>query len=238
MLTDQQTQSPYSQGYRPERASRRRAPLTENAEGMLRGAFHLITPFLQGWRDRWGATPGEVAMRLPGDEIVPDPRYHYTHAITIKAAVAQVWPWLVQLGQGKAGYYSYQGLENLAKCEIYNVYEIRPAWQDVKPGDVVRMSAQPTLPSFPVAQVIPNRVLVLGAPPKVSAGETGVSWVFYLHEVGPSETRLIVRWRIWFAAGWQNWLSYGPALTGALSFVMETKTMETIKRLAEGDRVS
>jgi len=54
---------------------------------------------------------------LPGDDLVAYPKGDYTHAITIRASAAEIWPWLVQLGQGRGGFYSYEWLENLVGCQ-------------------------------------------------------------------------------------------------------------------------
>ena len=90
----------------------------------LAGAFliaaALLTPFLRLWRTKWGATDAEVHRSLPGDDLIPHPKWRYTHAITIRASAAEVWPWLVQMGQGRGGMYSYEWLENLVGCDIHN----------------------------------------------------------------------------------------------------------------------
>lgn len=68
-------------------------------------AIHLaLGPLLHRWRTKWGATDDEAAASLPGDELVRSPTWKYTHAITIVAPRAAVWPWLVQIGQGRGGF--------------------------------------------------------------------------------------------------------------------------------------
>jgi hypothetical protein len=69
----------------------------------------LIRP----WHLHWGATDEEVKEPLPGDEVVSHPRLEATHAITIDAPASDIWPWLVQMGQNRGGFYSYTWLENL-----------------------------------------------------------------------------------------------------------------------------
>jgi hypothetical protein len=86
---------------------------------------------------RWGSTPIERAAALPGDELVPDPNQQ-THAVTISAAAAAVWPWLVQIGQGRAGFYSHDRLERMVGARITNAEKIHPEWQRVGVGDLVR----------------------------------------------------------------------------------------------------
>ena len=70
------------------------------------------------WQRRWGATDEEVCRKLPGDDQVPQPDTQWTRAITIKAKAADIWPWLVQIGQGRSGYYSYPWLEKLMGSRV------------------------------------------------------------------------------------------------------------------------
>jgi hypothetical protein len=90
---------------------------------------------IRPWHRRWGATEEEARMTLPGDELVPDPGYENTRAVTIHASAEEVWTWLAQIGQDRDGFYSYEWLENLAGCDIHNANRIYPEWQDVKAGD-------------------------------------------------------------------------------------------------------
>jgi len=84
------------------------------AEGIA-GAFliaaALITPFLRHWRTKWGATDAEVHRSLPGDDLVPHSKWGWTHAITIRASTAEVWPWLMQMGQGRGGMFFLDELD-------------------------------------------------------------------------------------------------------------------------------
>ena len=75
----------------------------------------LTAPLYRRWHLRWGATPEEVASSLPGDELLPSARFVCTRAVTIAAPPAAVWPWLVQVGCGRAGWYSHDLLDNLAR---------------------------------------------------------------------------------------------------------------------------
>ena len=74
---------------------------TVMGEGILNGAI------------KGGATAEEIERELPGDELVLNPRWGYTHAVTVQAEPAEVWPWLAQIGQGRGGFYTYELLENL-----------------------------------------------------------------------------------------------------------------------------
>ena len=86
---------------------------------------------------RWGATDEEVARALPGDELVAAPTFDATRAITIEARPEDIWPWLVQVGVSRAGWYSYDHLDNLGRPSARRII---PELQGLKPGDVLPMS--------------------------------------------------------------------------------------------------
>jgi hypothetical protein len=88
------------------------------------------------WMTNWGSTVAERQMALFGDELTPEGAGQSTKAITINAPADIVWQWLVQIGQNRAGYYTYTWLENLVGADIHNVNEIRPEWQTLNVGDV------------------------------------------------------------------------------------------------------
>src|SRR5689334_7890503 len=99
-------------------------------EGLL-VAVAAYAAWLRPMHLRWGATSQEVSRPLPGDDLVPHPKGKSTHAITINSPAPNIWPWLVQLGQNKGGFYSYSWLENLVGCHMRNTDRIVGEWQDV-----------------------------------------------------------------------------------------------------------
>ncbi|HET9897575.1 MAG TPA: hypothetical protein VFQ44_21795 [Streptosporangiaceae bacterium] len=102
------------------------------AVGVLAASYHLA------WQHRiatWGATDGEAAAHLPGDELCPDPDFITTRAIAISAPPNLVWPWLVQMGSGRAGRYSYDWIENLFGLDMHSADVLLPQFQDLSPGD-------------------------------------------------------------------------------------------------------
>src|SRR5690242_10440737 len=101
------------------------------------GAAIAYALVFRPWHLRWGATDEETTETLPGDALVPHPKSQATHAITIHAPVAEVWPWLVQVGQDKGGFYSYTWLENLVGCQMRNADRIVPQFQQLQVGDKV-----------------------------------------------------------------------------------------------------
>ena len=116
---------------------------------------------------RWGTTAAERSAWLPGDDLARDARYRVDHGITIKAPADSVWPWLLQLGQNRAGFYSYDWLERLAGDEIRNADRIHPEWQRISTGDLVRATQPGYLGGrfgelgWRVVEVVPGRALVL-----------------------------------------------------------------------------
>ena len=128
---------------------------------------------------RWGATAAEAAGALPGDELVSGARYRSTRAITIAAPAAAVWPWLVQMGQGKGGFYTYDALENLMRLNIHSADRIVAEWQSAVAG-VDKVDLAPD-GSVPMALTIcdPERAFVIrtGAPgePAVAPAASSVA---------------------------------------------------------------
>ncbi len=190
---------------------------------------------------RWGATAEEVQQALPGDEFVAHPRYVSTRAVTIKAPADDVWPWLVQMGQGRGGLYSYAWLETIAGCDVRNAERILLEFQRLKVGDTVRLTPEGRYNlALTVALLEPARALVLRTPApaagdrskSMEAGYPDATWAFILEPLDERTTRLIVRWRS----------DYKPAPMGSffnqyglepVHFLMERKMLLGIKGRAE-----
>ncbi|HEY6877777.1 MAG TPA: hypothetical protein VI299_07145, partial [Polyangiales bacterium] len=100
--------------------------------------FSLFLLGVRPWYLRWGASADEVNARLPGDELL-DTAEQSTRAVTIDASAERVWPWLLQLGQDRGGFYSYTLLENLVGTNMENVDVLRPELQHWKLGDKLWM---------------------------------------------------------------------------------------------------
>ena len=189
------------------------------------GALAAYVLAVRPWHIRWGATDEEVTEKLPGDELVERPNVEATHAIDINAPVAEVWPWLVQIGQDKGGFYSYAWLENLVGCQLRNADRVLPEFQHLNVGDTVRL--HPQAPPLPVLICEPPRTLVLG-----NNMEFPGTWGFYLKESDGGGTRLIVRGRGEWGPGLLNWLGAHVLLEPA-HFIMERKMLLGIKSRAE-----
>jgi len=189
-------------------------------------ALAVYAVFVQPWMMRWGATDAEVQMTLPGDDLVPNPTTQSTRAITIHTPAAEVWPWLVQIGQDRGGFYSYTFLENMVGADIHNLNRIIPEFQPLEVGDFVR-SVPPDYMSgrlgdmggWYVAALEPNRTLVLKG------------WgAFVLDPVDEKSTRLIIRSRFDFR-GLVRVPEY--LILQPIHFIMERRMMLGIKEQAE-----
>ena len=194
-------------------------------------ALHLLTPFLRSSRSHWGLEPEVAARAYPGDELVPEPRWSWTHGIEIEVPTERVWPWVAQIGADRGGFYSYQWLENLAGCDVRNAETTKPEWQHRK-GDL--LSLHPAMPPIPVVAVEPERFFLAHAP----AGDRSrpwvtVSWLFFLEPLGPEMCRLISRFRTDCSDDLATRLAYGPTLTESIGFVMDRQMLRGVKARAE-----
>ncbi|MEO9110454.1 MAG: SRPBCC family protein, partial [Jatrophihabitantaceae bacterium] len=114
----------------------------------------------------WGATKTERATVWPGDELVNGPARSVTRAVTIQAPAEQVWRWLVQIGENRAGVYGYEKLEDLLGIDVPHTDCIKPLWQRLTEGDEVDLPGRnwfgsPDIETHTVATVVPGQVLVL-----------------------------------------------------------------------------
>jgi len=183
---------------------------------------------------RWGATEDEASGVLPGDRILADPDLVATRAITIGAPPDAVWPWLVQLGQARGGFYTYDLLENLAGCRIRNADRIVPEWQHIAVGDEVRLHPKVALT---VTEVNPGLALVLrGAVPVGDAPPPyDFTWAFVVAERLDGATNLVVRERYAYTHKWAA-LLVEPVTV--ISFLMSQKMLRGIRDRAERAHLS
>jgi hypothetical protein len=211
--------------------------------GTLAGA-----PLLRRRYQRWGATELEVERPLPGDHLVPEPQLQSTRAIDIAAPPTRVWPWLMQLGWGRGGLYSFDGLENLIGCDLHSAdvllddvepFEIGgllragppgyPAWQVVEldePHHLVLLAIDPRNPD-------PGRAVEPPEPTESTEAATvheASSWQWTLEAICDGRrTRLITRTRTSYRPGTAVlWHVLEP-----VSFVMERRMLLGLRDRAE-----
>lgn len=180
----------------------------------------------------FGTTEAERAAVLPGDELTPGADLVATRAVGIDAPPAQVWPWLVQMGQGRGGFYTYDALENLAGCDIHSADALVEEWQHLTVGDEVRLAPEVALR---VAVLEPGRALVLhGAAPVDDDGPMpfDFTWAFV---VKPDDddgvaSRLVVRERYVYRTSWADRMVEPVSW---VSFVMTERMLRGIRERAE-----
>jgi hypothetical protein len=177
----------------------------------------------------WGSLPAEHGLVLPGDPDRRQASLELQHAVTVNAPPEAVWAWLVQLGQDRAGFYSYDWLERAFGVNIRNTYEIRPEWQARQAGDRVRATQENYLrgafgrePGWTVTEVVPNRAMVLQY------------WgAFVLEPTADGKTRFIIRTKV-ADPGVPVWAAPLDMVAFQLPhFIMERRMMLRIKSLAE-----
>jgi hypothetical protein len=184
----------------PERPSvaRRLAPaVTVVALGLAASAA------VERWSRRWRGTDVECRMDLPGDDLVPRPDARITRAVTIDAPPAAVWPWLVQIGADRGGFYSHDLLEDLLGLGIHSADAVVAAWQDRSVGDLVLANRTGTA-GWVVADVVAERALVLELADMATSRSVNGSdraplqfvWSFVLEPLPGGRTRLLVRERM------------------------------------------
>ena len=169
------------------------------------------------WQRRWGATDEEVCRAMPGDDVLRPDAPSTTRAITIDSPPEDVFPWLVQIGYGRGGWYSYDWIDNDGQP---SVDRIDPALQRLAVGDRIEFfpGAGPV-----VREIAPNRHIV--------SGGDADSWCLLVAPMLEGRTRLISRWR-------QDWpMTFGARVWATIAdpgaFLMEQKMLRRIRDLAE-----
>jgi hypothetical protein len=162
----------------------------------------LYAMVVRPWLVRWGATDLEREKSLPGDELVPSAKYNTTHSLTVHAPAEAIWPWIIQLGQGRGGFYSYDWIENLIGLDIHSADRIIPELQSLNAGDTISLAPENAMPMW-VTTFDPPRALVLSTghpespphPGNYLKSEIAGSWAFILEPIDETTTRFIVRFR-------------------------------------------
>jgi hypothetical protein len=177
---------------------------------------------LHPWIMTWGATAEEQRMALPGDEA--DPSAYFTRAITIHAPAAEVWLWLLQIGQDRAGFYSNTWLENLFFGDIHNGAEIRPEWQERAVGDRPPMAG--AVGRGLLGDVSKLRIRALDPERMI----TDLPGRFVLQPIDDHSTRLLLREPL----GAAERSGIFGLVWDPMHFVMEQRMLRGINERAEG----
>jgi hypothetical protein len=183
---------------------------------------------IRRWMNRWGATPSDLARVMAGDDLLTDPTYSGTTAVTVNAPPELIWPWLVQIGYQRGGLYSYDWLDRLfGYLDRPSARRILPEFQHLAVGDHIPLGRGP---SWPVAALEPNRALVLDMR---NMGGLDWVWQFGLHPIDETRTRLISRSRVRAHAVWARLLTHAIEPAG---FLMTRRMLLGLQERAEALR--
>lgn len=185
----------------------------------------------------WGSPEPVRELPLTGDVFTQGSSH--TRAVLVEATPAELWAWLIQVGQERGGFYSYQWLENLVGADMRNVYDIRAEFQRLRqPGDTVWLASKHHYKGEGyqiVAEINPLRSLVMVGGDDYERIQKGQqargSWAFYLYPESESKTWLIARSSsgdIGFGNKLLRYCTYEVP-----HYIMERKMLVTIKKLAE-----
>jgi hypothetical protein len=215
--------------------------------------FYILNRFAR----RWGATDNEVLESLPGDELITNPMVETTHAVTVKAPADAIWPWLVQAGYHRGGWYGDELTESFFMKYFWRVIvpeeeradfrpsatRILPELQDLEVGDIIP-DGPPGTAYFDVEALEPNRHMVLYSNSHLKSLATRFlkntflepygefTWVFVLNEESQTRTRLILRTRANYGPPFLRLLSWPFFLAGEVLFTYQI--LKGIKGRAEG----
>jgi hypothetical protein len=185
---------------------------------VLAPAYLLL---IRPWQLRWGANDEEIQRAMPGDEIVEQPTFNATRAVRIHAPAEKIYPWIVQMVVGRAGWYSYDVLDNLARKSAETIL---PEYQNPQVGEVVAMSPDGKQ-GMRVKDFQPDQWMLWWDP----TGDS--SWAWQIYPDGATASRLVTRVRVKY-----RWLSPTILFSLLIEFadiVMMRKCMLNIKRRAE-----
>jgi hypothetical protein len=203
-----------------------RTRLLRSFAGLLAIAVTLATAFaiLMPMAHRWGATEAELASSLPGDELLDQPVVSWTNAITIHAPPEEVWPWIIQIGDTRGGFYSYTFIENAiaGKPLYHNAGRIVPEFQNPEVGEQIIGGM------LKIREYQPGQYMLADA----VGSDLGWTWVWNVTPVGNGQTRLVIRNHVQpFGEGASPLMTF---FLDAGGFMMEQKMMQGIRLRAEG----
>jgi proline iminopeptidase len=209
--------------------------------------YGLLHPGLWAYQ----ATRAEQSRPLPGDELVPTANSCATYAATLHAPPDEVWPWLLQMGEGRAGWYCWSPVYSYPEFKHRaSPWALHPEWQRLKVGDVlldgdVKGQCNENRGAWRVRDLEPGRAIVFfsardlidgfefdpsGPRPRQLYGVT--SWVFYLEPLAAAQSRLLIRTRAELGPGWCGRL-LARVVIGGFDAVFERTILDGIKQRVE-----
>ncbi len=195
-----------------------RQPILHGILDVLGGLPLFATaPLYRHWHMRWGATDEEVRGPMPGDDTVPTASFNATRAITIEAPPEQIWPWIVQMGHRRAGFYTYDLLDNAG---FQSAGRVLDEFQQPRLGDWMPMAGKVNeTTAFKVKAFETNEWLLWEKP--------GSTWAWWLLPLDPARTRLITRLKQRYA--WET-----PAMAVFTLLLLEFGDFPMMRRVLRG----
>ena len=180
--------------------------------------------WLREYQMNWGATDEEVNRYMAGDELVLGADLDATRAVEIEASPEQIWPWIVQMGYKRAGFYGFDKLDNGG---IPSAENLIPEYQDLQIGDSIPLGG----PYLQVVEMEPHKsmlwVFMKGAGPW-----EGATWSWRLYKIDEKRTRLVSRLRQKYTLGSiQELIAW--SLIDAVEILMMRTTLLGIKHRVE-----
>jgi hypothetical protein len=203
-----------------------RAPAARRALPIVGLGVGVYLRVLRPWQLRWGATDDEVRRAMPGDELVARPTFNATRAVTVEAPPSLIWPWIVQIGFGKAGWYSYDLLDNLGRPSAEHII---PELQHLQTGDLVPMYqgiGAPEGVGLKVKAIEPERWMLWW-----DDKTRDTTWTWALYPIDMQQTRLITRVRMCYR--WTKPSILFSLLVEFADLAMMRKCLLGIKQRAE-----
>jgi hypothetical protein len=194
--------------------------------GAAVAAFAFLTPHRRGRRSHWGLTAEEAARIHPGDDLIPDPDWSWTHAVAIEASARDTWPWIAQIGADRGGFYSYQWLEHLFRADLVNAERVHPEWELQRGDDLI---VDPRLPALRVTRIEPGHWFVASD----EGPHAAVSWLFLVEPTGEGRCRLVSRLRCRASGDLATRLRFGPWIAEPIGFAMDRRMLLGVKERAE-----
>jgi hypothetical protein len=186
----------------------------------LIGAYVLL---IRPWHLTWGATDEEVRRPMPGDEIHASPSFNATRAVTIEAGPEHIWPWLVQMGYRRAGFYSYDRIDNDG---VPSADHIISGYQNLKLGDRIPMAPNAYAE---VLEMDPHHSMLW-----VFRGDgqwEDATWAWGLYQDDTHRTRLVSRLRVTYK--WARPSIVPMLVTDVVELAMMRECLLGVKRRAE-----
>lgn len=184
-------------------------------------AVFIYVFFIRPWHLRWGAWDDELLTEFPGDDLVQKPDFNATRCISIKASPSEIWRWLIQIGSKRAGWYSYDWIDNGG---IKSAKTILPEFQHIAPDQFIPFT--PDKKNGMWVREFKESEYILWTDKKGKA-----TWLWYLKPTGESQTRLISKLRTKYT--WKSiWIIY-YLIYDIGDIIMMTKCLKGIKKRAE-----